>query len=148
MSLSNIYVLADDGRWYINGTIGEAPFWYICFDDDDPAELVIRKQVDPLTKKFELFATPTGLITRYKLPFEIPNKPYAGKSGGYSRMFPNAQRQFKLCKPAAAYWLKQTGPIPTKLLLRQGHGRAYHPRGGCCIYGNEEEIIKWGKKER
>lgn len=40
MSLVSTYVLADNGLFYKNPTLrGED--WFICFDDDDPPELVI-----------------------------------------------------------------------------------------------------------
>ncbi len=44
MSLVGTYVLCDDGRWYTNpcwwGSLN-GRWWFICFDDDDPPEIVI-----------------------------------------------------------------------------------------------------------
>lgn len=40
MSLVSTYVRADDGKLYKNPVLsGEG--WFICFDDDDPVELVV-----------------------------------------------------------------------------------------------------------
>lgn len=41
MSLVSSYVLSDDGYWYKNPVLGDDEY-FICFDDDDPPELVIR----------------------------------------------------------------------------------------------------------
>ena len=43
MSLVSTYVRAKDGYFYRNPVIREKD-WFICFDDDDPAELVIKKK--------------------------------------------------------------------------------------------------------
>lgn len=40
MSLVSTYVEAVDGKFYQNPTI-YGPGWYICFDDNDPPELVV-----------------------------------------------------------------------------------------------------------
>jgi len=33
-----------DGKWYQNPIIGEGKDWFICWDDDDPIELVIATE--------------------------------------------------------------------------------------------------------
>lgn len=44
MSLVSTYVRAVDGKLYRNPVIrGEG--WFLCFDDDDPPELVVSKEV-------------------------------------------------------------------------------------------------------
>ena len=43
MSLVPTFVKADNGKWYQNPEL-EGPGWFICFDDDDPIELVFMKK--------------------------------------------------------------------------------------------------------
>lgn len=47
MSLIPTYVRASDGRWYEDPTLAASEDWrerkwFLCFDDDDPPELVVR----------------------------------------------------------------------------------------------------------
>ena len=42
MSLVSTYIKTTDGKWYRN-LVYRGEGWFICFDDDDPIELVIRK---------------------------------------------------------------------------------------------------------
>ena len=42
MSLVPTYVLAQDGYWYKNPVLGTAS-WFLCYDDDDPIEIVIQE---------------------------------------------------------------------------------------------------------
>lgn len=44
MSLVSTYVRADDGEMYRNPVL-EGEGWFICFDDDDPVEVVIAKEL-------------------------------------------------------------------------------------------------------
>lgn len=41
MSLVSTYVRADDGKLYRNPTL-RGQGWFICFDDDDPVEIVLQ----------------------------------------------------------------------------------------------------------
>jgi len=43
MSLVSTYVRADDGKMYKNPVL-EGDGWFICFDDDDPVELVVADE--------------------------------------------------------------------------------------------------------
>lgn len=43
MSLVSTYVRATDGKLYKNPVLS-GQGWFICFDDDDPVELVIKKK--------------------------------------------------------------------------------------------------------
>ena len=44
MSLVSTWVKMADGKWYQNPTIfSKSRNWYLCFDDDDPPELVIKE---------------------------------------------------------------------------------------------------------
>jgi len=41
MSKVGVYVKCSDGKWYSHPTLGMDMTWFICYDDDDPIELVI-----------------------------------------------------------------------------------------------------------
>jgi hypothetical protein len=44
MSLCATYVCADDGKFYKNPTYRDpSGKWFVCFDDDDPPELVVSR---------------------------------------------------------------------------------------------------------
>lgn len=46
MSLVSTYVLADDGKWYREPVLADdTHMWFICFDDDEPPELVFREGI-------------------------------------------------------------------------------------------------------
>ncbi len=43
MSLVSTYALASDGRYYANPVLRDAEHrWFVCWDDNDPTELVMR----------------------------------------------------------------------------------------------------------
>jgi len=110
MSLIPTYVLAEDGVFYKNPCLHgvyEDKIWYICWDDDDPTELVISNIVDipsanrlgkeilnSLGKKYSKLR----LINCYK---------------GYKRTFPP---KFKGFKQAATFFFDfdECIPIPQK----------------------------------
>jgi len=85
MSLYHMWVKAVDGKWYENPTIygkilddDEPEYdWFVCWDDDDPVELVMREEVDP-----------------QKVYAVIGNwfKPTCKLSGGSARSFENTQK--------------------------------------------------------
>lgn len=45
MSLVSTYVKAVDGKFYKNPVLS-GPNWFVCFDDDDPPELVIATRLN------------------------------------------------------------------------------------------------------
>jgi hypothetical protein len=99
MSLVSSYVYADDGKWYQNPSIGVVGEWFLCFDDDDPDELVIFDRSG---------MGPQEVILKYNLPFKKPRR--AGRAtrcvvGGAGNL------------PAQYWWVEITGPIPHKLIL-------------------------------
>jgi len=92
MSLVATYVQATDGKFYKGAVIFEEG-WFVCFDDDDPPELVV----------FE----------GHKIPnldwFERKNTPH---SGGHRCVPPD----WKKMRKAKSYWgtLIKRIPIPTE----------------------------------
>lgn len=57
MSLVPTWVYAEDGNWYKDPVI-TGPGWFICFDDDDPPEMVIR--TDQRQPQIPAFFQPIG----------------------------------------------------------------------------------------
>lgn len=104
MSLVSTYVKADNGKFYENPVLsGEG--WFICFDDEDPAELVIQKS-GSLGKKL-LVKDVLSLIGM--------------KTKGLRKYDSYAQRNFgkgtKLdFKPAIAYFFEPVNPINHKFI--------------------------------
>ena len=91
MSLVSTYVRAVDGKLYRNPTVvGDG--WFVCFDDDDPVELVVfRDAIMP------------------KLDWLEVGRPHAcGR-----RCVPP---EWKRMKPANAYWCELRAPIPVPTL--------------------------------
>lgn len=112
MSLVPAFVKADDGRYYENPII-EGDDWFICWDDDDPVELVTTHP-----------GQPQRLLE--KLPFTIK-----GRNHDFGVL-----RNFKgQMKSARAYWLEQTGPIPVKRITKPCKSRADRNRQG-VYYGD------------
>lgn len=100
MSLVSSYVYADEGKWYQNPTLGVVGKWFLCFDDDDPDELVIFER----TK----FMAPEEVIRDNHLPFIKPRKACRATRcvvGG------------KGTADAQSWWVKMTAPIPAKLII-------------------------------
>jgi len=121
MSLVPTYVKADDGFFYKDPVLSEKGY-FICFDDDDPPELVIKvkkrklddvkSQAQELAQKFHAkIISSNGTCGRC---FDSPYK----FSDGYS------------------VFLEINKPIPAKLITEQ-HGKSKKPHGECVIYNFE-----------
>jgi len=98
MSLVATYVKADDGFFY-NCPILSGEGWFICFDDDEPPELVIAKDSEV---KFENVFKKLGIDY---------NKIKERKMGG-ERFFDG---EFK---EALSYFFKLRKPIPSKYITK------------------------------
>jgi len=96
MSLGNIYLKSSDGKWYewptIEGVTQDGKKWYLCFDENDPPELVV--QTDGNGKE----------IDAKKILRE------AGVSFGGVRFNGVCGR---MIGRAASFWVTITAPIPT-----------------------------------
>lgn len=101
MSLVSTYVRADDGKYYknpiIRGEIGGKK-WFICFDDDDPPELVVEVGMNPQAVLSEI-----GVVSSVHRV-----------SGESDRQF--APRGFVDWRKAVSYFLHIRGRIPAKLM--------------------------------
>lgn len=92
-------VLADNGLFYKNPIIA-GDGWFICWDDDDPDELVVANDCK---------LTPTEIFEQTGLDAKVTRK--AGRSG---RLFDDT---FNF-KPSQAYWITIHSPIPANKITR------------------------------
>lgn len=96
MSMVGTYVLADNDKWYADPTIRQGQDWFICFDDDDPIELVIADDYNVKPDRVLKYAGIDGKVT--------------SRRGHHSmRIFDPAGFAFK---DATAYWIRINKPIP------------------------------------
>src|SRR3954471_8161053 len=104
MSLGSTWVLGDDGLYYQNPVMGEFENWYICFDDDDPPELVIAKTYD---------VRPAAILKNAKLGYTLMYRvhQYATRAVGRGETFKECQAWFLRRRP-------NLGPALRKELLR------------------------------
>ena len=95
MSYASPYVKCADGRWY-RDLVYEGPDRFVCFDDTDPPELVVKKSST---------RTPEEILQERGIPFVKLRK----RSGG-GRMFgADDQREF-IFTPARAYFIDTPRP--------------------------------------
>ena len=134
MSLVPTYVLFDDGKWYKDPCIQPEDFsWYICFDDDDPIELVIEMPKDEHSDE----------VARAKAKEIL--KLFQG-----ARIEPRVEPSYSLrcfglrgqkLRNAAAFWIHLENPPPASMIrpLKQGCDKL--PRGECvfCNFGRPIE---------
>jgi hypothetical protein len=99
MSLGYIFIKCDDGKWYRGGALGEED-WFLCFDEDEPPEIVIKK------KAYEEGLTPQKVIEKVGLNADI-----AGKIKNFAgRCFTKTLE----LEPAIAVYLRIYAPPPAK----------------------------------
>lgn len=129
MSLVPTYVRRTDGKWLKNPTVGVQGSWFICWDDDDPPELVIAEDAE--------ITDPHALIRQYKLPFRLK-----GKSHG-----PGCQRDLYhdgrkgTMKPARAYWLRQYADLPANApMFKECMAKDKRDVGDCVFYAFVREL--------
>lgn len=97
MSLVSTYVRADNGKMYRNPVLrGEG--WFVCFDDDEPVEIVIADETG--IKEPNAFLRSMGIK---------PHRMGKAMKGG-SRSFEGG------FKPAKSWFFEITHPIPAKLI--------------------------------
>lgn len=97
MSMVSTWVMADDGYMYKNpAVVGPASAWFVCWDDNDPDELVVfsGNDVPDLTPWFERTSTAMRCGSR-SVPVD----------GGWRGM-----------RSARRYWGKTIMPIPVPQL--------------------------------
>jgi hypothetical protein len=131
MSMISDYELADDGKWYEHAVIGEPKKWYVCFDDEDPPQLVIRKMRVGQGDRMELYMEVEALIQQFKLPFEI-----VSRNSDHDCMFPDVTGRWngKMLK-ATSYVVRLTGTIPSALIICFKDVFDRKPNGDGVFYG-------------
>ncbi len=100
MSLVAHYIKTTSGLWYKDLVIyGEN--WYLCFDDDDPPEIVIKKQKSiPRKERKEIICR---CLNSVKISVKILSHSDQGE-----RLFPPEYKRFS---PAIQGFVKITGKI-------------------------------------
>jgi hypothetical protein len=118
MSLVSTYVESKEGHWYQNPVI-EEDGWFICWDDDEPIELVIAE---------EFGTNPQTVLT------PLHNKGWRlqiiSKGGTAGRLFKGKFKQ------ARSYFLVQTANGPTDEILKGNTQLKYKPEGQGVYYTN------------
>ena len=122
MSLVSTYVYATDGKFYKDPTIrGEG--WLICFDDDDPPELVVERELYRKSGK-EVF---TKILQEQKLNFKMIR---GSITKGGSRCFSDSFEADSF-RPACSAFFALKGPIQPP----PGMVGVDIPNFQCCVEG-------------
>ena len=111
MSLTYTWVLADNGWWYREPTLADVTNrWFICFDDDDPPEFIVKQPDLPKGSRKQQAMEYVQVLLE---SLHIPGASVQGwNEGGGRRCFPGNQFY-----PAIAVWLRLTEPIPSALIV-------------------------------
>ena len=118
MSIVSAYVALSDGT-YARDPMIEGEGWFICFDDDDPPEIVIRR-----AKDLDCNARARELLEE----LGIPHRRLEPQRSRGRRMFGRA------FAPAQSLFFELTGPLPHGLTMSHG-GVVERPRGDAIVYG-------------
>jgi len=136
MSIGPTFVRADEGNFYKEVSIKGDDF-FICFDENDPPELVIMKK--GRTAK-ELEKRAEQIIRELKIQATIKNE---NTTTGFDseRCFNDDPLAFK---PARAYFLDITKPIPLAIITK--HSGVFEGKGeGTFECFEEMDFPAWRK---
>jgi hypothetical protein len=113
MSFVPDFELADDGKWYQHAVIGEPKKWYVCFDDEQPPELLIRRLRGDRFETTEVYMPVDKLLAAFKLPLAVVQR-----RANVHCMFPDVTGRFcgKLLH-AESYEVRLTGSLPSRLII-------------------------------
>lgn len=127
MSLVPTFVQAVDGKYYENPTLrgvdSDGARWFLCFDDDDPPELVIERKNRKLTINHgKAILAPLG----FKYEFLMRQPQSSGRLFGKSLSSPSAD--------AGAFFIKIKSaiPVPTEFDSVVTRAEAYNQQ--CALY--------------
>ena len=129
MSLVSTYVQSQDDKWYKNPVIYRND-WFICWDDDDPIELVIRMTGSRVWDVLEE-------LRASKWTLKVISRGHAG-----SRLF--AQDFRSPVYPARAYFLRQMDNGPPDTLLSDEYIVDGNPYGKGTMFYNSPN--GWNKR--
>lgn len=112
MSLGQTWVLFDDGAIHADPIIAAAPDgnWFICFDEDDPPELVL---FEPGANKDRAVA----LLHEHSIAAKVLQRTGAGH-GSLRAHLPHGGGSFNM-QPAASFDLKLLRPPPARLIVEE-----------------------------
>ncbi len=135
MSIGPTLVRADDDNFYINAEI-EGEDFFLCFDEDDPAELVIKKNERP---KDDLLKRVDEVIAELNIKATILKE--NTKEGIEShRCFGPEDKMY----PAFAVFLDITKPLPHTIITK--HDGIYKGKGSGTFECFEEmDFPAWRK---
>jgi len=126
MSLVSTYVRATDNKWYRDPVLSGED-WFVCFDDDDPVELVI--EVRNRTRK-QLQKRVQEVLEELKLEYSLESKLELGAQRDFSR----TEKKFRF-KPAAAVFFEiSKGRIPVEKITNHDGSFVDRPKGECVFY--------------
>lgn len=117
MSLVGSYVQSQSGTWYVDPVV-KGQYWFICWDDDDPIEVVIE-----MSKGVTVDEILTSL-RQQGWDLVVLGTSYVGAS----RMFDGK------IKPAKSFFLRTRAGAPTDEMLKHGKKLARQPRGQGVYY--------------
>lgn len=132
MSLVPTWVRMNDGKFYQNPVIAGAG-WYICFDDDDPPELVVSVPCHRHIKEFF-----NGDINAFFEALEIPAELDPPKQRGIrcGRCFGKSMK----IQNAVSFWLRLTARPPVeRMITYNGRPSETKPTADCVIYDPPEK---------
>ena len=127
MSLTSTYVLMGDNKWYKNPIITNLlteSMWFICYDDDDPIELVVEESLwEDITKIDELLKELKQMGYRIKLRRDAITWRPSG------RIFPGIRNS--VCSYSTFIIGHRYAPIIDKELHQIKHTGVYNEKPNC-----------------
>lgn len=144
MSLVSTWALADDGRLYQNPVLGDATHeWFICFDDDDPIEMVVKahkpsRAAEGVLRigvgKQAVLEHVRALIQRLDMKgVQIQG---LNHGDGTSRCFEPNDKFHR----SVAVWLDIKHPIPARLIIKHDQVADVLPPGDKVFYNFDQPI--------
>lgn len=130
MSKVSTFVLMDDGQWYKNPVLGVGQDWYICFDDEEPPELVIDRKLWNSGLQFQQIKDLLNLDA-----FIHSKRPWVGAH----RCFTHNSNNMEL-KPAVSYHIIINSPPPAKWIIEHDGKSDQRPSCECTFYPFDRKI--------
>lgn len=133
MSLVSTYVEASDGLFY-NQPILSGEGWYVCWDDDDPIELIV--DMSQCKNKQEAVDALMIVIQHLtKNDFVIMPEKYAGNFRWGERLYPPKWNKFK--KSISVFVEQLMGKVPAELITKHDGTVEKDPKTGGPLGKND-----------
>lgn len=131
MSLVPVFVYASDGKYYKDPVI-RGPGWFICFDDEEPPEVVIQIETGAsIPHDAEALSMLKTLLVEKDVPFTNVRGVVRTTSRHFVDPLPG---QSKIDRAITAFF-DLTRPLPVEL-LEGCKPRKKGPTPCCVVYGN------------